>query len=148
MFRPNRMLSPSSRNACNFLCNRCCSNAVAIVDYVYIVSQDHTSRTTAAHLSTGAETGQPDGRALLADELGSFFVRNGACGRAGRVSAVRGVASVREGLVPAGKVMLVAMLDAGGVGVRVEPNEEEVKMKMVIRARGAPRTTLDFSLTH
>jgi hypothetical protein len=45
--------------------------------------------------------------------------------------------------------MLVAILDAGGVGVRVELNEEdEVKMKMVIRARGAPRMTLDFSLTN
>lgn len=43
--------------------------------------KDHAIGTMAAHLSTGAETGQPDGRALLADELGSFFVRDGACGR-------------------------------------------------------------------
>ena len=32
LFRPNRMLSPSSRKACSFLCSKCCSSAVAIVD--------------------------------------------------------------------------------------------------------------------
>lgn len=32
----------------------------------------------AAHLATGAETGQPDGGALLADELRSLFIRDGA----------------------------------------------------------------------
>jgi hypothetical protein len=33
LFNPNRMLSPSNRKACSFLCSKCCSSAVAMVDY-------------------------------------------------------------------------------------------------------------------
>lgn len=38
LFKPNRMLSPSSRKAWSFLCSKCCSSAVAMVDYLAVSS--------------------------------------------------------------------------------------------------------------
>lgn len=78
MFNPNRMLSPSNRNACNFLCNKCCSSAVAIVDCSKDRQPQISNIKETTDLAAGAESGQPNRCALLADELRSFFVRDGA----------------------------------------------------------------------
>ena len=66
------------------------------------------------HLSAGGQTGQPDGRSLLAQEVSSLRLRHGACGELqySNINKQRAAdeSRRRRSDAPSWKVMLVAML--------------------------------------
>lgn len=62
------MLSPSNLYAWSFLWSKCCSSAVAMVDCFFPSVSSNLGTRDKTCLAGSAQTGEPDGAALLAEK--------------------------------------------------------------------------------